>query len=63
MTLTIYHWKFTNKALLFFFTELFVYGLCVIIRRTFFYDVMICRIRETGSSNMSANNSFNVSLH
>ena len=24
MTLTIYHWKFTNKAVLFFFTELFV---------------------------------------
>lgn len=31
MTLTIYHWKFTNKALLFFFTELFVYGLCVYV--------------------------------
>lgn len=23
MTLTIYHWKFTNKAVLFFFAELF----------------------------------------
>ena len=31
MTLTIYHWKFTNKAVLFFFTELFVYGFCVYV--------------------------------
>ena len=28
------------KRLLFFFTELFVYGLCVIIRRIFLYDVI-----------------------
>jgi len=31
MTLTIYHWKFTNKAVLFFVTELFVYGFCVYV--------------------------------
>ena len=31
MILTIFPWKFTNKAVLFFFTELFVYGFCVYV--------------------------------
>ena len=31
MTLTIYHWKFTNKSSTFLFFELFVYGFCVYV--------------------------------